>query len=740
MRRRKVLVGIGALTAGGTAVFGTEAFSSAQAERNVDVTIAGDQNAFVAIQPMSGDNAGTYVATESDSTVELNFDGDNSGPGQGVNQDGITQFEDLFRVVNQGSQTTSVYFEDSSDAVTFRVTRSTDTETTGTTGQSLEGAANSVELDVGEQVVVGLTVDTLNNDVSGDLLDSVTLLADSSPSAPQQSIPEPQFVVTSSPSGDNEFEKLSSALGSSDVSSGSVIGIEATSAITESSQISVDNSVTIVGVGGPSKIDATGFSAGEGAIEIKADSVTLRNFTLDYSGQTQDSINGIQAVDQSDLTIDGLTVNNTGGGANPAINAEGSNGLTITNNTVTDGNIGISHNDSSSETITVSGNYVNANSGGTGPVTEGIFLGYETGGDISNKQFEIKNNLIKNSGSDSADIKVGPGSNLPGSLNGQTGKQAQLESVLTENDISRARADDGTQSDGTLITESLSAFSSLQDAVDIAATTDGVTLVQSGSYAGSVTVDNSGFTLKGFNDPTIDASGNKTGLRIEKDGVTVRGLTVDSAGDGKSGSDIQGIFIGIPGTGTSDSGTVTVEDVNITNVKGNTQTTEAIHIKSYDDGWSPITDIDIKNVTINSVTTQSGGGADGIKIQAGVTDVDIIDTTIKNLTGQWGIGITATASADSNATGNPTDVEIKNTSISAVSGRKYSGVGVQAGSASGSGASSNVADPNEFSFTNTFITDLDIGLENKNTTESFPSNPSGVTFQSVDDNVVNYPL
>ena len=91
MRRRKLLISIGALGAGGTAAFGTEAFTSVEAERNVDVEIAGDQSAFVAIQPLESDNAEEYVNTESDQTVELNLDGDNTGPGEGVNQDAITQ-------------------------------------------------------------------------------------------------------------------------------------------------------------------------------------------------------------------------------------------------------------------------------------------------------------------------------------------------------------------------------------------------------------------------------------------------------------------------------------------------------------------------------------------------------------------------------------------------------------------------------------------------------------------------
>ena len=81
MRRRKLLIGIGAAAAGGSAAFGTEAFTSVQAERNVEVAGAGDRSSFVAIQPLDSANVGKYLDAESDNTVELDLDGDNSGSG-----------------------------------------------------------------------------------------------------------------------------------------------------------------------------------------------------------------------------------------------------------------------------------------------------------------------------------------------------------------------------------------------------------------------------------------------------------------------------------------------------------------------------------------------------------------------------------------------------------------------------------------------------------------------------------
>ena len=299
MERRKLLIGIGALGTGGAAAFGTEAFTSIEAERNVDVSVAGDSSAYLAFQALDSVNGNDYVTTESDDTISITLNGDGGAGGSGVNQDAVTQIEDLFKVVNQGTQSTSVYFEDDSDAVTFRVTRSTDTSTNGSNGQSLEGADNSVELDVGEQVVVGLTIDTLNNDVNGDLLDTVTVVADAGASAPGQSTPAPQYVVDGSGSQPNTFATLSNALASSDVTDGSVIGIEGSATFSESSTVTVDQSVTITGFNGMPTIDATGVSSGP-VMAVDAAGVTLRNFTI-KTGTNRININA------DDVTVDGLS-------------------------------------------------------------------------------------------------------------------------------------------------------------------------------------------------------------------------------------------------------------------------------------------------------------------------------------------------------------------------------------------------------------------------------------------------
>ncbi|EMA14951.1 hypothetical protein [Haloarcula marismortui] len=430
MRRRKLLIGIGATAAGGSAAFGTEAFTSVQAERNVDVAVAGDQSSFIAIQPLDSANAGEYVNTESDNTVELELDGDNSGSGEGVTQDAITQLEDLFRVVNQGSQEVSVYFEDDSDAVTFRVTRSTETSTNGSNGQSLEGAANSVELGVGEQIVVGLTVDTLNNDVSGQLLDNVTLYADANASAPRQSIPEPQYVVDGDGDEPNTFVDLSSALGQA--SSGSVIGIEGGVSVTESGSVTVGtDDVTITGINGTPEIKTpSGLGGGQTFLDISGNGVTIRNLEITDDLSARGNAGGSNlVVGGDDAVVDSVQVTvNNGRTGNPALSVSGAD-PTVRNCELTDCVISAGGTGS----VTVTGNFV------TGAIDNGIFA-------TSSADFTIENNQVNNHDTNDTNAKEIKFTS-PATVNGESDTAAQMESLLTENSVNSVQVsgDAGTR-------------------------------------------------------------------------------------------------------------------------------------------------------------------------------------------------------------------------------------------------------------------------------------------------------
>lgn len=146
MQRRKFIIGMGALTAGGAAAVGTGAFDSVEAERTVQVHVAGDADAYLGLQ---GDD--TYVGDDSDDgALTIDLGGPTTGEdGEGFNDEAITEISGVFTITNQSSQgnTIDVSLDESSvqDGVDFEL-------------------AHDDNLDAGESVDVDVTVDTLDED------------------------------------------------------------------------------------------------------------------------------------------------------------------------------------------------------------------------------------------------------------------------------------------------------------------------------------------------------------------------------------------------------------------------------------------------------------------------------------------------------------------------------------------------------------------------------------------------
>ena len=107
MERRKFVVGLGSLAAGGAAAMGTGAFTSQTASRNLTISTAEDPSAYVGLKKLDTPNSQAYISMSGD---ELIIDvGHNSNGGEGINVDGHTRLDDLFGIDNQGTQTAYVY-------------------------------------------------------------------------------------------------------------------------------------------------------------------------------------------------------------------------------------------------------------------------------------------------------------------------------------------------------------------------------------------------------------------------------------------------------------------------------------------------------------------------------------------------------------------------------------------------------------------------------------------------------
>ena len=98
MERRKFVIGLGSLAAGGAAAIGTGAFSQSQTGREVKVSVVDDSDGFVALNstsPYSGTDGGE---------LEIYFNEEAAVTGSGVPEKTTMLFEEVFEVQNQGTQ------------------------------------------------------------------------------------------------------------------------------------------------------------------------------------------------------------------------------------------------------------------------------------------------------------------------------------------------------------------------------------------------------------------------------------------------------------------------------------------------------------------------------------------------------------------------------------------------------------------------------------------------------------
>jgi hypothetical protein len=104
MQRRKFIIGAGALASGSAAAVGTGAFSSATAQREIQLAIQSDGNgAYLDFNPTS-----SYADT-SGGTLRLTFD-ENGGAGgaTGLTSRANTLFESVFQIYNNGTNEIAV--------------------------------------------------------------------------------------------------------------------------------------------------------------------------------------------------------------------------------------------------------------------------------------------------------------------------------------------------------------------------------------------------------------------------------------------------------------------------------------------------------------------------------------------------------------------------------------------------------------------------------------------------------
>lgn len=112
MQRRKFVIGMGALASGAAAAMGTGAFNVARSDRDIEVDIVDDSDAYLGLEATS------KYAADDGGELELAFDGSlDDQNGDGLSEDANYVFTDVFAIRNNGTDEIAVTLSDSEESI-----------------------------------------------------------------------------------------------------------------------------------------------------------------------------------------------------------------------------------------------------------------------------------------------------------------------------------------------------------------------------------------------------------------------------------------------------------------------------------------------------------------------------------------------------------------------------------------------------------------------------------------------
>lgn len=162
MQRRKLLIGLGAVTAGGIAALGTGALSSSEVDRNLTAEVVGDGGAYITLEATS-----KYAEISEGGQLFLHFDDETEdagdGVGSGLNQDSVNRFDGVFEIsAKTGSNPDlDVWLSDTHDRLRFYWTGSGDYASGGNPRQ--------INSDGTQSVSVGVEIDLEDYEQQGEI-------------------------------------------------------------------------------------------------------------------------------------------------------------------------------------------------------------------------------------------------------------------------------------------------------------------------------------------------------------------------------------------------------------------------------------------------------------------------------------------------------------------------------------------------------------------------------------------
>lgn len=230
MERKQILFGLGVVS-GGAAIVGSGAFSSVDADREVNVDVSGDKSAFLKLKPAEGAN-GDYATITDEGLLAVEMSDENDQIlGDGVNQNARTSFGDVFAITNQGTQEVGIWIEHEAEHVEFE-----------SNGSVLDDPDAPLVVEPGQEISVGLRTDTRGTEPDVDrLLDGITIHASADEESDVPELSAERSIMNPEPSPGEEtiitidleipnavdvdvFERFDTALGDSSLEAATLDG------------------------------------------------------------------------------------------------------------------------------------------------------------------------------------------------------------------------------------------------------------------------------------------------------------------------------------------------------------------------------------------------------------------------------------------------------------------------------------------------------------------------------------
>lgn len=194
MERRKFMIGIGSLAAGGAAATGTGAFSTVETERDANIAVRNDNSSNANLQlSASGldywsdrgeSNGKSPYAQNSGPQLVLNFDGEdnsdnnNLSSSSALNNDATTTIPAVFQMQNNGpnevqvgidvSELEDIDYIESVEAHAHGSGASLDDSLDFSTDPvSIDNGRPNAQLDSGESLAVDFTIETSDSTLNG---------------------------------------------------------------------------------------------------------------------------------------------------------------------------------------------------------------------------------------------------------------------------------------------------------------------------------------------------------------------------------------------------------------------------------------------------------------------------------------------------------------------------------------------------------------------------------------------